>query len=633
MPAKNYPSQEIINHPIEEKKRYDHIILWMLYNNKECEWSDFLQSPLKIPTSSLSRHLNLLKNEGYLTKISKGHYKITSGGKKQFHDLSKADIRKRKLSYPPETILKVGRNYRDWILWMVYNNNYCKWSDFLEEPLSINQSSLSKAMNLMMKSGFIRKDPERKEYRITQSGKIEYSRMLHDYNLDRQTILEEESRRIEDVTKDTINFFDTYNINDGRTQFRFVNNILKLDYNRVESMLKNETDFHKILFFLSINHPDKYPNYISPIEFSKEYRIKENTLTYYIDQIVENNIYPIKFFELRATPNRHYYFQENEKLETMIRAITEDYITEFTYLSRLFARSFDFDVLVNEISDEVCTFLLDNNLKNALKEFLPDYINYLAYKIEAERELVESYDKLEGIIWQNVSEMAKIRSSVNGANQYEQQIAEINKKIELNPKKIELYYLKIQLMISYGQFDEIFMFLEDMIKFFPNNEKDIKMKKASILKRNNEIKAGFKIINDLLQNDPNDVELLVYKAYWLQYLNKKEESINIIRNLIEQYPKTGTYYDTYGEILMYFEEYQNAVNQFQKAIDLGTDEWYINQSHIKLGICYKEVGNKDLATKFLRMGKELTASSLSENNIKQKWLKIADIFLAEMEDL
>ncbi len=633
MPPINYPPQEIIDHPIEEKKKYDHTILWMLCNNEECEWSDFLRRPLEIPTSSLSRHLNMLKTEGYLTKISKGHYKITIEGRRRFHDLSKAAIKKRKLSYPPETILKSGRNYGHWILWMVYNNTYCKWSDFLEEPLSINQSSLSKAMNLMMKNGFVRKDSESKEYRITQLGKIEYSRILHYYDLDRQTILDEESKRIEDITKKTVEFFDTYNINDARTQFRFLNNILKLDYNRVESMLKNEENFHKILFFLSINHPNQYPNHISPEEFSKEYGIKENTLTYYIDEIVENNIYPIRFFELKAPSDKHYYFQENEKLETMIRAIIEDHITEYTYLNKLFGRSMNFNVIIDEISDEVCEFLLDRDLKKVLKEFLPEYINYLAYKIKDERKLIELYDKLEGIIWQNVSNIVKIKSSENTENQYEQQLEEINKKIELNPKKIDLYYSKIQIMIYYGQFDDIFRLLEDMIEIFPENEKDIKMKKASILKRNDEVEAGFEIINELLQKNPKDVELLVYKAYWMQYLNKKEESLNIIRSLIQQNPDKSTYHDTYGEILMYFEEYQKAVNQFQKAIDLASDEWYINQTHIKLGISYKELGNNELAVKFLRIGKELTNSTSDEDNIKQKWFNIADIFLAEMEEL
>ncbi|MFX0021171.1 MAG: hypothetical protein ACFE9S_02525 [Candidatus Hermodarchaeota archaeon] len=620
----NYPPEGFLKHPLGEKKNYDHIILWMLYNNKECEWSDFAQSPLEIPSSSLSRHLIELRNEGYITKISKGHYQITSEGKKRFHDLSKADIMTRRLSYPPEIILRSGRNYGDWILWMVYNNNYCKWSDFLEEPLSINQSSLSKEMNLMMKDGFIRKDQETKKYNITHLGKIEYSRMLQNYDLDRQTILNEESKRIEAIAKKTKNFFEKYNINDTRTQFRFLNNFLKLDYERVKPMLKNEEDFHKILYFLSLNHPNQYPNYISPEEFSSKYGIKENMLTYYIDEIVQNNIYPIKFFELDTQADNHYYFQENGRLETMIRAITEDYITENTYLNKLFSRKLDLEVIIDSISDEICSFLLDKDLKDTLKSFLPDYINHLAYKTEIKREFKESYDKLEGLIWQNISIIVETQRSESKDNQFALVLDEINQKIESNPEKINFYYSKVQLLISYAEFDKAFNYLDEMLTLFPKHEKDIKMKKASLLKKNNEFEAGFEIIRELLEKSPNDIELLVYKAYWLQYINRKEESYEIIRDIIKRNPNKAIYHDTYGEILMYFEEYQKAIKEFQKALELGIEDWYIHQTYIKLGICHKEVGNKELAVKLLRKGKE--------SNDNKKWITIADIFLTELED-
>ena len=189
----NYPPKEIYKPPVMEKKNFEHIILWMLYNNEECEWSNFTQEPLELRLSTLSKYLSLLKGRGYVENISRGHYKITSEGKKRYLELSQAKGKKRSLSYPP-TIIKRRRNYDHWILWMVYNNNYCKWADFLAEPLSINQSSLSKNINLLLDKGFIEK--EEKKYRITRSGKLEYSKMLENYDLDKQSILEEESKRI-----------------------------------------------------------------------------------------------------------------------------------------------------------------------------------------------------------------------------------------------------------------------------------------------------------------------------------------------------------------------------------------------------------------------------------------------------
>ncbi|MFX1310588.1 MAG: hypothetical protein ACFE8C_12880, partial [Promethearchaeota archaeon] len=315
----NYPPEEIYKAPKFGKKNFEQIILWMLSNNEECQWSDFTQKPLGFSTSTLSKYFNILKDKGYVDNYSRGHYKITSEGQKRFHEISRAREKKRKLNYPPD-VIKRKRNYDHWILWMVYNNSFCKWSEFLAEPLSINQSSLSKNMNLLLDKGFVIK--ENKEYRITRSGKLEYSRMLQNYDLDRQSILDEESKRIEEITKKTIKFFERYNISNEDIQFRYLNNILRLDYARVKAMLIDEEDFDKILLFLSMNHPNQYPDYISMEDFSSTYGMKESKLEYYIDEIVENQIYPIKFFKLEVSPNEYYYFQENERIEIMLRAIT-----------------------------------------------------------------------------------------------------------------------------------------------------------------------------------------------------------------------------------------------------------------------------------------------------------------------
>ena len=126
----NYPSEEILSTSKLKKKSYDHIILWMLTNNDSCEWSHFEQKPIEIPISTISRHLTKLIDQGLIEKFARGQYKITSKGKKRFHELSHESRRERKLSYPPEIILKRGRNYHHWIIWMLYNNGFCKRSDF-----------------------------------------------------------------------------------------------------------------------------------------------------------------------------------------------------------------------------------------------------------------------------------------------------------------------------------------------------------------------------------------------------------------------------------------------------------------------------------------------------------------------
>jgi len=637
MGVMNYPPEKIFRPSKLNKPDYDHIILWMLSNNDICKWADFHQDPVEIPTGTLSRHLDKLKRKGFVENFTRGHYRITPQGKKKFHELSSVKKQERVLNFPPKIIVRSGRNYAHWILWMVYNNHYCKRSDFLEEPLSINQSSLSKNLSLLTEKGFITKEDGK--YNITRAGKSEYSRMLRNYDLDRQTILEEEGKRIEENTKKTIQFFEKYKIKDEDLQFRFLNNILKLDYEKVKPILKDEEVFHKILLFLSINHPNQYPSYISSKDYSEIYKIKKTTLDFFIEEISEGKIYPLRFFKLGQPSEEQYYFQSDGTLEKMLRVISENEITKVSYLNKLFSKpvpsvpTIDMKSIIINIADKSSEFLFDKGLNESLREFLPEYIKFLAYKIETKRELKATYDKLEGIIWQNITDIFQSQTSENLVNQYEEQIKTIDKEIEVKPENLDLYYIKIRILIYFNQFQETLQLLDNLLETFPESEKDIKILKAAVLRRTQNIKAGLEIINGLIQKFPKDNDLICYKAYWMQYLDKKEESIKIIQKLIKSEPENGIYQDTYGEILMYFEEYEEAVKKFLKAIVIGSDDWYIYQTYIKLGICYKALENYDLSLKNLKKGKDLTKKSKSDPETKQKWLTITSLFLAEIEHL
>ena len=219
------------------------------------------------------------------------------------------------------------RNYDHWILWMVYNNYSCKWSDFKQDPLSINQSSLSNNLNSLIENKFVLR--ENKEYVITPLGRTEYFTILKLYDMDRQSILEQESKRIEEITNKTREFFNKHKIKNEELQFRYLDYVLKLNYSKVESILKDEEDFNKILLFLSSNHPYQYPDYISLEDFSLKYSIDIKTLNYYILEIVDNQFFQIKFFKLIDKQTGIYYFQKGEPLEKILNAIVEKYITKF----------------------------------------------------------------------------------------------------------------------------------------------------------------------------------------------------------------------------------------------------------------------------------------------------------------
>jgi len=183
----------------------------------------------------------------------------------------------------------------------------------------------------------------------------------------------------------------------------------------------------------------------------------------------------------------------------------------------------------------------------------------------------------------------------------------------------------------FNEYPDLLDLLDEMLEKFPNIEKNLKMKKASVYKLLGDLEAGFKVVDELLEKNPGDKEIRSFKAYWYQYLNKKEEALRLLEELIELEQDNGEFYDSYGEILMNYEEYEKAVKAFQKAIELSSDGWFIYQTYIKLGICYKELGNNEVAVEYLNKGKEYTNRCFCDFELKKKWLIIADIFLTDIE--
>ncbi len=628
----NYPPKEVIE-PIFGKINFELVILWMLNNNEVCTWSNLKE---RIKPSTLSIYLKKLLLTELIEKKEFNQYTITTKGKDRFYELSQATRQKRKLNYPPKAILW-KRNYDHWILWMVYNNNFCKWGDLLNEPLSINNSSLSKNMNALIEDGFVKK--ENKEYRITQLGKAEYSVMLRDYDLDRQSILEDESNRIKENTIKTLKFFKKYRISEDETRFRFLNNLLRLPHERIKQSLKSEEDFFKILLYLSLNHPSHYPISISTEKFSKKYGLELVVLEFHVLQFIDKKIFPVKFFKLEGDSDEIYFFQANEKLERMLNAVVEEHITKFTYLNRLYEEDKDktysttLESTIDAILDEVCGSLFHEGQRSSLKKLLPSYIAYLAYKVEKEKKLIDTYDKLRGLIWHEVQTYSSKKYLLQEFTNYDENIKEVDKALSLNPDQFDSYVDKERVLIYFNKYDELLTFLDEMLEKFPDEEKDIKIKVAYIYKEKRNFEEGLKIINKLLEKYSEDTELLTYKAYWLQYLNRNEEAVEIIQNLIEQDPDNNIYHDTYGEMLMSFQDYESAKNEFLKAIEISSDEWYTFQTHIKLGICYKELGKFKLALEKLESGIKYVEKSKLDLETKKNWLAIANLFIAEIEEL
>ncbi|NVM38158.1 MAG: tetratricopeptide repeat protein [Candidatus Lokiarchaeota archaeon] len=656
----NYPPEEIFRQTGVERPNIEHLILWMLQNNEKVEWSDFKDEPISIPQSTLSYYLKSLMLDDCIEKIERGVYRITSKGEERYNGLSKAK-KERKLNYPPKAITN-NRNYDHWLLWMVYNNTFCKWSDFVDEPLKINQSSLSKNLLELQKREVIKK--EDKEYRITQKGKSEYSRMLKLYDLDRQSILDEESKRIKDITKKTIRFFEKYQIEDGDIKFRFLDNVLKLPFSNLRGSLDSEAHFNKVLLFLSMNHPNQYPFYISTKDFSKEYKIDILDLKFNIRQIVEKNIYPVKFFRLEVDEDRIYFFQANEKIEKILSAITEDHVTKFTYLNKLYENtsngtlSLSLSHTIESILAEICDNLFDDALKDVLRKFLPEYIKYLAYRIETERKLVDTLDKLEGVAWRdipaafqsygskyNLVEQGQFKYYIDFTalkvlnlfsdpmleklfedakhlmrkNNFDTALERIEKKIELDPENVDLFFLKSLFLSVSNRHQEAIRFLEKQFKDHPNkNDEELFFPYNYILIYDHLTLAEFDKaleisdkMNDFYPDHPlsNFTRALIngYKIIYKieegkvrvdQVLDDVDQAISLEENK----KNIAKYYHFKSFILMQLEKYEEALEAIDAALGLDAKSFSIH--FMKYNILY-EYGKIDEALELVDEGIKL----------------------------
>ncbi|TFG01796.1 MAG: tetratricopeptide repeat protein, partial [Promethearchaeota archaeon] len=561
-----------------------------------------------ISESTLSNYLKKLDDDEYIIKKGWNHYEITEKGKNRFNTLSLGQVEDKKpLNYPPE-IIRRRRNYDHWILWMVYNNSSCRWSDFNEKDnnVFINNSSLSKNLNSLIESGYVRK--EEGEYKITESGKIEYSRMLKSYDLDRQAILEEESKRIEEITKKTNDFFDEYGIEDDKIKFRFLNTILKLNYSKVENLLKNRDDFNKIVLFLSINHPYYYPEYITIERFAHEFDIKKTTLEFFIDKIVEEDYFNIKFFKLIESKDKIYYFKVNDKIERSLRVIVDDYITRFTYLNKLYENlenhtpNIILTNIIDQILAESCGLIIHMSLKDSLKSFIPEYLKYLAYKIETEKKLTTDESKLESLIWQTISE--EFQGFEKGMNQTQN-------GTEDHPYDTDRYLLET-LDVTY--LSKLYYVLHP--EFLQEIEIDDPKNFNHIIELINsgEIQDAETFFNSE-NNKLNHLEKLVLEDIIATVQGEFKKSLKISQKIIQKYDLLyiGYLFQSITSFLM--GEYGLALDQINKGIEKRTNASL--KSH-KVQILMK-LGEKENALKLIE-------ENLSQNQNDLTFLRLMCLY-------
>ncbi len=406
--AIKYPPKEIFVPSGLEKRDFEYIILWMLNNNDECNWSCFLEEPLSFSLATLSKYMNQLISEGYVKKKRKGIYIITNDGQKRFTSKRLSDSYDRKIRYPPQVILN-KRNYNHIILWMLFNNEICTRSDFMDKPLLINHHSVTKSLTNLIDKNLIAH--ENSEYKITELGIVKYNNMLQKYQLDPQTILKEEISNLKELKKRTNDLLDKFQINESEIKIRIIEWMNFFEIDECEKILPSTEDFHKILMYLSFNHPLEYPKYVSLDDFSTKYKIVSATIEYFLEKASHDTLSNSIFFRLRMNEDQEYYFRKNDTIEKSLKMIIEENISNYGYSHELQTKFTPEKNAIQsaEILDMIAIVIRNKYFpltnKITLYQFLQSYFSHLKDQIQRTNTKDDPLENLKKNMLSNMIEL------------------------------------------------------------------------------------------------------------------------------------------------------------------------------------------------------------------------------------
>lgn len=249
------------------------------------------------------------------------------------------------------------------------------------------------------------------------------------------------------------------------------------------------------------------------------------------------------------------------------------------------------------------------------QEYL-DELNAEAYKLAYDNKKEESIAILDKLVelapnygdyYDSYGEILMI------FKEYQRAIQKLEKAIELAPDGYFLHQTYIKIGNCYKELKNYDQALENI---------EIGKKLAEEHLKEEWIELADKYFKEIKQKDEElfkkYIERLNSNAYELARNDKKQEAVDTIKKLLRIAPDIGSYHDTYGELLLMFGEYQEAINSFKQAIKVDPNGWFLYETYIKMGKCYAELGLYQQGLENIEMGK-----IKAEKNNEDEWVKIA----------
>jgi tetratricopeptide (TPR) repeat protein len=187
----------------------------------------------------------------------------------------------------------------------------------------------------------------------------------------------------------------------------------------------------------------------------------------------------------------------------------------------------------------------------------------------------------------------------------------INKAIELSPEHYDIYGTRIHLYLTYPEkLPEVLELFDELFEKFPQEDKEIRQLKSFTYYAAEKVEEGINLLEESLDIYPDSIGMLNNLAIFQSTLGNFDEAKELIEKAIKIDPEEANLIDTYGEVLMIAEKYEDAIVKFTQALEMRPTAWFAFHTFLKLAKCYKALGMDDKAITCHEKAKDLTKKVL-----------------------
>ncbi len=247
---------------------------------------------------------------------------------------------------------------------------------------------------------------------------------------------------------------------------------------------------------------------------------------------------------------------------------------------------------------------------------IEDYESSIAYfgKIPVNSGL---YQDSSFQIAQMLSIMAKneyFNEKEKGAK-HDKFIAYIDKKVEeITTFKVDFSVVKAAYFENLQDYDEAIDILEDVQedKSFSNEHR---FYLASLFEKEDEFEKATKLIEKVLESDPNDAHAWNFLGYSLLERNEKiSQAYSYIKKAIDLRPKDGYIRDSLGWYYYKTGNIKQALKELKKAIRSVPDDVSINKH---LAVIYVDLKNFKKAQQFIQKALKVSSNENERKELKE----------------